>query len=63
MACGCQKGKQQQFEVVADGGSGKVLFTSSNGDTAKSVAGRYPGSIVRDKASGEKVGAEPAAVK
>lgn len=63
MACGCQKGKGQQFEVVADGGTGKVLYTSSSDTSAGVVAARYEGSIVRDKATGQKVGAEPAAAK
>ncbi|MGW6391213.1 hypothetical protein ACWFR1_12090 [Streptomyces sp. NPDC055103] len=49
MACACQK-KRQQFEVVADDGKGKVLFTSGSESTAKAVSNRYPGSAVREKA-------------
>jgi hypothetical protein len=48
MACAC-KGKRQQFEVVANGGTGKVLFTSGLEPTAKAVAKRYENSIVRPK--------------
>lgn len=48
MACAC-KGKRQQFEVVADDGSGKVLFTSGSEATAKAVSKRYAGSTVREK--------------
>lgn len=58
MGCGCQKGKGQQFEVVADGGTGKVLYTSSVKSNAKTVSGRYPGSVVQDKATGANVDAE-----
>lgn len=49
MACGCNKNKRQ-FEVVADGGNGKVVFTASVRSTADTVAKRYPGSIVREQA-------------
>lgn len=48
MACGCNKSRVE-FEVVADGGTGRVLHTSSNEMTAKTVARRYPDSIVRPK--------------
>lgn len=48
MACGCNK-KRQEFEVVADGGQGTVLFTSTSEPTARTVAGRYPNSIVRER--------------
>lgn len=58
MACNCQKGKNKQFEVVADGGTGKVLFSSTNEGTARTVAGRYPGSVVRDKSQAAKADAE-----
>ncbi|QEV03778.1 hypothetical protein CP971_05600 [Streptomyces viridifaciens] len=46
--CACQQGRQQ-FEVVADGGAGKVLFASSSKPTAETVSKRYPGSVVREK--------------
>lgn len=49
MGCACNKGKTTQHEVVADGGTGKVLFTSTNSPTAEAVSKRYPGSIVREK--------------
>ncbi|MET9321991.1 hypothetical protein ABZX75_17620 [Streptomyces sp. NPDC003038] len=49
MPCSCNK-KREQFEVVADGGQGKVLFSSSSQPTCEAVAKRYAGSIVRPKA-------------
>ncbi|MFF2964236.1 hypothetical protein ACFVT1_36335 [Streptomyces sp. NPDC057963] len=55
MACSCQKNRQQ-YEVVAAGG--KVVFTTGSKPTADSVAKRYPGSEVREKA---KAGATTAA--
>lgn len=48
MGCSCNK-KREQFEVVADGGNGKVLFTSSSKPTAEAVSKRYANSIVRPK--------------
>ncbi|WP_030236785.1 hypothetical protein [Streptomyces sp. NRRL S-350] len=54
MACGCNKGgSSNQWEVVADGGNGKVLFPGGTQATAKAVALRYPGSIARPKGSTE----------
>jgi hypothetical protein len=47
MACSCQKNRKQ-FEVV-DADGQKVLFTSSSGSTANSVAKRYKGATVREK--------------
>ncbi|MFE4796228.1 hypothetical protein ACFRFL_14195 [Streptomyces sp. NPDC056708] len=47
MACACQK-KRQQWEVVADGGSGKVMYSGTKA-TATAVAKRYPNSVVREK--------------
>jgi len=47
MPCACQS-KRQQFEVVTE--AGKVVFTSSSKPTADTVAKRYPGSSVREKA-------------
>lgn len=55
MACACQKNKQQ-YEVVAS--TGKVVFTSASRPTADTVARRYEGSTVREKAK-----AAPATVK
>lgn len=50
MACSCSKGKGRQYEVVADGGTGKVLYGPSPSEaTCKAVAKRYPNSIVREK--------------
>lgn len=46
MGCSCNKGRKQ-FEVVADGGAGRVLFTATVEATAQTVSKRYPGSIVR----------------
>ncbi|WP_331723340.1 hypothetical protein [Streptomyces atratus] len=48
MACSCQKNRKQ-YEVVA-AGTGKVVFTTGSKPTAESVAKRYPGSEVREKA-------------
>lgn len=48
MGCACNKNRKQ-FEVVADGGNGKVLYTSSVEATARTVAERYVGSIVREQ--------------
>ncbi|WP_434593272.1 hypothetical protein [Streptomyces sp. A5-4] len=60
MDCACNK-KKQQFEVVANGGDGKVLFTSASQATAKAVSKRYEGSVVREKAKDGE--ATPAAAK
>jgi hypothetical protein len=51
MACSCGQ-KRQQFEVVADGGSGKVLFTGSKA-TAYAVSRRYENSQVREKGAAQ----------
>lgn len=50
MACGCQKNRKQ-YEVVLDDGAGRVVYTSTSEPTAKAVARRYNGSIVREKGS------------
>lgn len=47
MACSCQS-KRQQYEVVTT--ADKVVFTSASKATADTVAKRYPGSEVREKA-------------
>ncbi|MFJ6014468.1 hypothetical protein [Streptomyces sp. NPDC092952] len=48
MGCSCAK-KRQQYEVVADGGNGKVLYSSVSKATSDAVSRRYEGSIVREK--------------
>ncbi|MFD9422295.1 MULTISPECIES: hypothetical protein [unclassified Streptomyces] len=48
MGCACAKNRQK-FEVVTEGGAGKVVFGPSSEATCKAVSGRYPGSIVREK--------------
>ena len=48
MACACNKNKKQ-WQVVAEGGNGKVLFTSSSEATSKAVSKRYENSEVREK--------------
>ncbi|MFD4314996.1 hypothetical protein [Streptomyces sp. NPDC058548] len=48
MGCSCAKNKPQ-WQVVADNGEGRVLFTSSSEATAKAVSKRYAGSSVREK--------------
>ncbi|MEU6928952.1 hypothetical protein AB0A05_07285 [Streptomyces sp. NPDC046374] len=48
MPCSCASNKKQ-FEVVADEGNGRVLFTSSSEPTAKAVSKRYENSVVREK--------------
>lgn len=52
MACSCSK-QRQQWEVVADDGKGKVLYSSPSKATSDAVSRRYPGSIVREKPKGE----------
>ncbi|WP_225846899.1 hypothetical protein [Streptomyces sp. HPF1205] len=47
MGCSCG-GKRAQWEVVADGGTGKVLFTGTEA-TAQAVSKRYTNSVVRKK--------------
>ncbi|MEZ7005837.1 hypothetical protein [Streptomyces sp. AD55] len=46
MGCACNRGREQ-FEVVRDGGTGRVVFRTANRGTALGVQGRYPGSVVR----------------
>ncbi|MFC8465994.1 hypothetical protein [Streptomyces sp. NPDC057250] len=66
MGCSCNKGRAQ-YEVVADGGNGRVLYTSSSEPTAQAVGKRYAGSIVRQKGAtataAKKATATPAAKK
>lgn len=62
MPCGCQNktGARAQFQVVTDNGAGRAVYTSPSADTAKSVAARYPGSVVKNSQSGEIVHRNPA---
>ena len=59
MGCSCNKGRKQ-FEVVTDGGSGKVVFTSASKPTADTVAKRNPGSMVREKGADVPAATVPA---
>jgi hypothetical protein len=59
MGCSCA-GKRAQFEVVADGGNGRVLFTGTQA-TAQAVSRRYDGSVVREKGAATTAKAESAA--
>lgn len=47
MGCSCAH-QRRLWEVVADGGSGKVLFTGPRA-SANAVSKRYVNSIVREK--------------
>lgn len=52
MPCSCQQNRNRtQYEVVTDGGDGRVVFTTGSKPTADTVAQRYTGSIVREKGS------------
>ncbi|MFE0545187.1 hypothetical protein [Streptomyces sp. NPDC058891] len=55
MGCACGNKNRQTFEVVTNGGSGRVVFSSTSKPTATTVSGRYAGSVVRDKATGDVV--------
>lgn len=59
MGCSCG-GKRAQWEVVSDGGSGRVLFTGTQA-TAQAVSKRYDGSVVREKGAATTAQAETAA--
>lgn len=52
MPCNCGNKSRTTFEVVADGGSGKVLYQSTSKVAADAIANRpgNAGSIVREKA-------------
>ncbi|WP_328638379.1 hypothetical protein [Streptomyces canus] len=54
MGCSCQKNREQ-FEVVREGGLGKVVFRSGVQSTAVTVSDRYGSSIVRNQKTGEIV--------
>jgi hypothetical protein len=62
MPCSCQKNRDQ-FEVVREGGTGKVVFRSSVRSTAETVGKRYPGSIVKNGKTGEVVAAGTGALE
>lgn len=60
MGCGCGGGRKQStgarstartgrttYQVVMDGGKGRVAFTTTNQGLADDVSGKYPGSVVR----------------
>lgn len=60
MGCGCGGNRKRTigiqnaarpsrttYEVVLDGGKGRVAFTTSNKPLADKVSGNYPGSVVR----------------
>ncbi|MFJ8695493.1 hypothetical protein [Streptomyces roseolilacinus] len=57
MGCSCGH-KRRLWEVVADGGSGKVLFTGSKA-TADAVSKRYGNSVVREKGTAGRPPATP----
>lgn len=61
MGCACGGKNRQTFEVVTEGGAGRTVFTTHMEATAKGVAARYPGSVARNKATGEVVYTAPAA--
>ncbi|WP_328427905.1 hypothetical protein [Streptomyces sp. NBC_00443] len=54
MGCSCQKNREQ-FEVIREGGLGKVVFRSGVQSTAVTVSGRYGSSIVRNQKTGQIV--------
>ncbi|WP_233646811.1 hypothetical protein [Streptomyces sp. BSE6.1] len=46
--CGCGKnGTRSAFEVVLNGGNGRVAFSTRDRAQADRVAKNYPGSVVR----------------
>lgn len=49
MGCACKNKNRTRWEVVTDGGSGKVVFTGANEATVRAVSRRYKDSIVREK--------------
>ncbi|MFD3978259.1 hypothetical protein ACFWR6_06700 [Streptomyces griseus] len=59
--CACAKNRQN-FEVVLEGGGGKVVFGPQSEVVCKGVSGRYPGSIVRNKTTGATVHTTPVKV-
>lgn len=50
MPCSCQKGRTT-WEVVTDGGNGRVIYQSTSKVAAEAIAGRpqNAGSVVREK--------------
>ncbi|MFV2118326.1 hypothetical protein ACE14D_07710 [Streptomyces sp. Act-28] len=57
MGCSCGH-ERRLWEVVADGGSGKVLFTGSKA-SADVVSKRYANSVVREKGTAGRASATP----
>ncbi|PSK57980.1 hypothetical protein B0E38_01825 [Streptomyces sp. 111WW2] len=59
MGCACKDKNGARFEVVTNGGTGRVAFTSGAGATARTTAetvmGRYPGSVLRKRGTQEIV--------
>ncbi|MFC8723758.1 hypothetical protein [Streptomyces bacillaris] len=50
MACACQKNRNKQYEVVTDGGNGKIVYGPIASEAScKAVSKKYPGSIVRER--------------
>lgn len=60
MGCGCGSNRKRSagvqsaarpskttYQVVLDGGNGRVAFTTTNKPLADNVSGKYPGSVVR----------------
>ncbi|MFJ5037951.1 hypothetical protein [Streptomyces parvulus] len=52
MACGCQKKKAEQFQVVTQAGKGRAVFSTPTKATAVAVSQKYPGSVVKDGTGG-----------
>lgn len=59
MGCACKDKTGARFEVVLNGGTGRVAYTSGAGATARhtaeTVMGRYPGSVLRKRGTQEIV--------
>jgi hypothetical protein len=55
MGCACNQNKRLQYEVVLDAGRGRVAFTNGSKPTAITASGRYKGSAVRIKSTGELI--------
>ncbi|WP_405759447.1 hypothetical protein OG234_13215 [Streptomyces sp. NBC_01420] len=51
MGCACNQKGREMYEVVMNGGTGRVAWSNRNRPTTETVAGRYPGSVVRKKGS------------
>lgn len=59
MPCACKDKNGTRFQVVMNGGLGRLAWTSGSGATAQTtaekVSGRYPGSVVRKAGTQEIV--------